>query len=474
MDSVSDTSRPVSGGFQQVVAAFLNQPGLPFASVLSAERVARIFARHQNLFARSGIYSTLNVLWAFLGQVLRDGQQAACQAAVAAITAQRLADGLATPTADTGDDCRARAKRSEAALHDLTVEIANELEEQADAKWLWKGRHSKLVEGFTLTMPDTPENQAESPQSRSQKPGVGWPIARAMAILSPATATVLDVAVGPYSGQETGETALLRSRLDSFSPDDRLVADRDFCSFFLRALLGRGVQSGTRRHQQRHVDFRRGCRLGKRDPLVVWTRPQRPQWMDRATYDTIPETMELRELRFHVSQPGRRTTEITIVTTLTDADSDAKEDLADLYGFRWNAELDIRSIKQNLNLNHVRCQSPEMVRRELWTTLLAYNLVRTTAAAALLYQKRPRQISFTGTCQDILASWTDLARRRIAPEKMMDHCLTLLSRIAECEVAHRPGRIEPRVLKRRRHGDKLMQKPRHVLKKQLESGNAKA
>ena len=171
------------------------------------------------------------------------------------------------------------------------------------------------------TRPDTPENQAESPQSRSQKPGVGWPIARAMAILSPATATVLDVAVGPYSGQETGETALLRSRLDSFSPDDRLVADRDFCSFFLRALLlGRGVQSGTRRHQQRHVDFRRGCRLGKRDPLVVWTRPQRPQWMDQATYDTIPETMELRELRFHVSQPGCRTTEITIATTLTDAD----------------------------------------------------------------------------------------------------------------------------------------------------------
>ena len=324
------------------------------------------------------------------------------------------------------------------------------------------------------TRPDTPENQAESPQSRSQKPGVGWPIARAMAILSLATATVLDVAVGPYSGQETGETALLRSRLESFSPDDLLVADRDFCSFFLRALLGRGVQSGTRMHQQRHVDFRRGCRLGKRDPLVVWTRPQRPQWMDQATYDTIPETMELRELRFHVSQPGCRTTEITIATTLTDAAVYTKEDIAELYGFRWNAELDIRAIKQNLNLNHVRCQSPEMVRRELWTTLLAYNLVRTTAAAAaLLHDKRPRQISFTGTCQYLLSSWTDMVRGRIAPENITAHCLTLLSRIAECEVANRPGRIEPRVLKRRRHGDKLMQQPRHVLKKQLGSGNAK-
>ena len=288
---------------------------------------------------------------------------------------------------------------------------------------------------------------------------------------------MLDVAVGPSSGQETGETALLRSRLDSFSPGDLLVADRYFCSFFLIALrLGRGVQSGARRHQKRHVDFRRGCRLGRRDHLVVWTRPQRPQWMDPTTYDTIPETLEMRELRFHVSQPGRRTTEITIATTLTDADVYTKADVAELYGFRWNAELDIRSIQQNLNLNHVRCKSPEIVRRELWTTLLADQLVRTTAAAsALLHHKRPRQISFTGTCQYLLAAGTDLARGRIAQENITDHCLTLLSKIAECVVANRPGRIEPRVLKRRRHGDKLMQAPPcDVLKKQLESANAKA
>ena len=423
----------------------------------------------------SGIDSTVNVLWAFLGQVLRDGKEAACQAAVAAITAQRLAGGLATPTSDTGDYCQARAKLSEVALRELTVEIADELEEQADPQWLWKGLHAKLVDAFTCTMPDTPENQAEYPQSRSQKWGVGLPIARCMAILSLGTAAVLDVVIGPYSGKETGETALLRTRLDSFSPGDLLVADRYFCSFFMIALLlGRGVQSCARMHQKRHVDFRRGRRLGKCDHIVTWTRPQRPQWMDRATYDAIPETLELRELRFDVIRSGHRTTVITIVTTLTDAEVHTKADLAELYGFRWNAELDIRAIKQNLNLNHVRCKSPEMVRRELWTTLLAYHLVRTTAAAAaLLYDKRPRHISFTGTCQYSLASWTELARGRIAPGKITVHCLTMLRKIAECEVANRPGRIEPRVIKRCRHGDKLMQQPRRVLKKQLESANAK-
>lgn len=476
MRNLTDSQSSASGKFQQVVAAFLAQPGLPFAGVLSAERVQRVFAKHQNLFAMNRTYSTVNVLWAFLGQVLRDGKEAACQAAVAAITAHRLAGGQATPTSDTGDYCKARAKLSEAALRDLTVEIGNELEERAEVPWLWNKFPTKLVDGFTCTMPDTPENQTEYPQSRSQKKGVGLPIARCMAILSLATAAVLDVAIGPYSGKETGETALLRTRLDSFSPGDLLVADRYFCSFFLVAmLLGRGVQSCARMHQKRHVDFRRGRRLGPRDHLVVWTKPPRPKWMDPATYDTIPETMTLRELRFQVIQPGYRTTVITIMTTLTDAETYTKADIAELYGFRWNAELDIRAIKQNLNLNHVRCKSPEMVRRELWTTLLAYNLIRTTAAAAaVLHHKRPRQISFTGTCQYVLASWTDLARGRIAPEKITDHCLTMLSKIAECEVANRPGRIEPRVLKRRRHGYKLMQQPRDVLKKQLNSNNAKA
>ena len=145
--------------------------------------------------------------------------------------------------------------------------------------------------------------------------------------------------------------------------------------------------------------------------------------------------------------------------------------IAELYGFRWNAELDIRAIKQTLNLCHVRCKSPEMVRNELWTTLLGYNLIRTTsAAAASLHQKQPRQISFTGTCQYVLSSWMLLTCSRIPADQLEHHGLTLLAQIAECEVANRPGRLEPRVLKRRRHGYKLMQESRAELKRQLMDG----
>jgi hypothetical protein len=449
----------------------LTQPGLPFASVLSAERVERVFTKHDNLFGTGTIYSTALTLWAFLGQALREGKQASCQAAVAEVVAHQQQAGLPVPSSDTGNYCRARAQLSEVALRELTVEVADDLEEQAEPAWLWKGKHAKLIDGLTFTMPDTALNQQEYPQPTSQTPGVGLPIARCCAILSLATACLSDLAIGPYSGKETGETALLRELLGSLSAGDLAVADRYYCSFLMIALLlDHGVGVCARMHQKRHVDFRRGRRLGKYDHLVEWTRPARPEWMDEATYARIPHTILLRELRFNIVEPGRRVKTLTVVTTLLDAEVYSKEDIAQLYGFRWNSELDIRSIKQPLGLDHVRCKSPEMVRRELWTALLAYNLIRATAAAAaLLHQKHPRQISFTGTCQYVLSSWMMIAAGLIDPTRMLDHCRALLLQISRCEVANRPGRLEPRVLKRRRHRYKLMQQPRAVLRAQLPS-----
>jgi putative transposase len=471
MSSISVSRIRGIANFQQVTNTFLAQPGLPFAEVLSPERIERVFAKHDNLFGMSAVYSTVVTLWAFLGQVLRDGKEAPCQSAVANVITYRELIGLRPPTADTGNYCRARDKLSEEALHDLTVEVAEETEQRADPDWLWKGRHVKLVDGFTFTMPDTAENQKAYPQPRSQKRGVGFPIARACVLVSLATACAMALAVGPYAGKETGETALFRELLDSLAAGDVVVADRFYCSFLMVALLlARGVDVCARMHQRRHVDFRRGRRLGKYDHLIVWTRPAKPDWMDDATYASIPETLELREIRFTVVEPGRRAEKLTIVTTLVDPKAYTAEDIARLYGFRWNVELDIRSIKQSLHLDHARCKSPERVRKELWTTLLGYNLVRTTAAAAaLLHGRLPRQIGFTGACQHLLSSWMVLAAGLASPEKAMQLCRTLLERISQVVVGDRPGRIEPRVLKRRRHRYPLMNKPRAQLRSELQS-----
>ncbi len=129
---VPDSPPPRSSSFQSVLDAFLAQPGLPFAHVLSAERIAQVFAKHKALYGEHGIYNTAMMVWSFLGQVLRDGKEASCQAAVAQIVSFRLVLGEEPPTADTGDYCRARAKLSEAALHELTCEVGNEMESPPD------------------------------------------------------------------------------------------------------------------------------------------------------------------------------------------------------------------------------------------------------------------------------------------------------------------------------------------------------
>jgi hypothetical protein len=468
MTSLSVTRTSDKNDFSVIADTFLNTPGLPFASVLEAESIQRVFREEDGLFGQADLYSTEIVLWAFLAQTLREGKGVACASAVAEIATYLLQTGQRPPSGDTGDYCRARAKLKLTALQRLVRESAQQMEEQALRCWLWKGLHAKLVDGFTFTMPDTPENQAAYPQIGAQRPGVGLPIARVCAVLSLATGGLCDVAIGPYEGKETGESALLRQRLETFEPNDVVVFDRYFCSFLMLALLSlAGRHVCTRLHQCRHSDFRRGRRLGPGDHLITWTRPKPPTWMSQEQYDRVPETLTLREVKFHVTVPGRRTRTLTIVTTLTDPKAYSREELAELYGFRWNVELDIRQIKQTLHLDHVRCKTPAMVRRELWVTLLAYNLIRRViATSAAVHKKQPRHLGFTWACQSLLASWMILATGSCRDARAL--YTMMLARIAAHGVANRPGRIEPRVLKRRRHRYPLMQRPRQQLRARLQ------
>jgi len=467
MSTLTTQRRLGNTDFSLIADTFLSQAGLPLASVLPVADIERVFQRHDAMFGDTynSVYSTALVLWAFLSQVLADGKMRSCSAAVARIADFLLTRGETPPSNDTGEYCKARGKLCEHALRDLSIEAAGKIETISPDEWLWHGRHTKLVDGFTVTMPDTEENQREYPQQKSQTPGVGFPIMRACVILSLASACVMDVKFGPYSGKETGEMALLREMLDSLDEGDVLVADRYYCSFMMTALLmDRGVDTCIRMHQSRHVDFRRGRRLGKYDHLIEWHRPVKPKWMDVQTYTKISETMTLREVRFQVVGNGRRTETITIATTLLDSKEYPPEAIAELYGFRWNSELDIRCIKQTLNLDHMRCKTPAMVRKELWTTLLAYNLIRRTiCVAALEHGKQPRRISFARTCETLLASWSNLSLGRFDASSIR----ALLSRIALLEIPHRPGRLEPRVLKRRRHRYKLMREPRQKFKERM-------
>ena len=268
------------------------------------------------------------------------------------------------------------------------------------------------------------------------------------------------MALAPYHGKETGETALLRDLLDEVNAGDILLADRYYCTYWLVAMAqARGIDVVFRMHHLRDYDFHRGQRLGAEDHVVIWHRPQRPDWMDAATYATIPEALCVRELRVQITTPGCRTPEIVVVTTLTDAISYPKDDIADLYHDRWHAEPDIGAIKQSLKMEHLRCRTPFMIDKEIWVHFLGYNLVRKVSCqAALVQEVHPRAVSFTASKQTVNAARSQLTRASMA-ERLRQGKL-LLREVGKERVGNRPNRWEPRLVKRRPKQYKHLREPR--------------
>ena len=237
-----------------------------------------------------------------------------------------------------------------------------------------------------------------------------------------------------------------------------MLADRYFCSFFMLAILkSRGIDVCMRLHQLRQVDYAKVKWLGDNDYIDTWHRPQRAKWMNQELYDLIPEQMKIRVVMFN-AKTENQTEPLNVVTTLLDPEKYPAKEIGKLYSYRWHAELDLFAIKQSLNLDHLRCKSPDMIRREFWTTLLAYNMVRLVCAqAAFVHDKLPRQMSFTIASNTLLSQWL------MPPKESIREALSHynLLQIANNEVGNRPGRIEPRVIKRRAKPYKLMTKPRN-------------
>ena len=328
--------------------------------------------------------------------------------------------------------------------------------------WLWKRRHVHLLDGTTVSTPDTASLQAKFPQPSSQKPGLGFPLIRMVVLLSLTTAMVQGMAMGPYAGKETGETALFRQLFDRLKPGDVVLADRYFCSYFMIALLSElGVDVVFRLHHLRRRTFRQGC-----DQRLTWLRPQRPAWMDQQTYDSTPTSIQVREIHVQVNQPGFRVRSLIIATTLTDADAYSLDDIAELYHQRWLVELDIRALKITLGMDVLRCKTPDMVTKEIGTCLLAYNLIRQRILqAALLAELSPRQISFTAAMQKIAASWLIV----LVCDEAHFHALidVHLRDLTAQRIGDRPDRVEPRAVKRRPKPHPLLTKPRAQAKAEL-------
>lgn len=404
---------------------------------------------------RERIFPPTETLSMFLSQAMNADRS--CQNIVNAMGVQRLMHGLQPHSTGTSSYCKARQRLSMSMVSELVRCTGQLTQEALPSQWCWQGRSVKLVDGTTVTMPDTEANQNAYPQQAGQKPGLGFPICRILAVFCLASGSILNAAMGPYKGKGADEQTLLRGLLDSLNQKDLLLGDALFASYFLLAeLQARDIDAVFEQHgaRKKSTDFRQGKRLGTKDHLITYTKPKKkPDWMTEDMYQAAPATVTIRELKV-----GDK----ILVTTLLSPKEASKKALQDLYKDRWQVELNLRHIKTTLGMETLSCKSPDMVLKEMWVYFLAYNLIRLVMAqSAVLADLLPRQISFKHTLQ----LWQAYRQQQGIGNQINLSSLCLL--IAENCVGNRPGRVEPRAVKRRPKPYPLLMKERELAREDI-------
>lgn len=427
--------------------SFLQFAEMPFHDPVLDESLARIIEHTPS--QRSPIFTPLITLKAFIFQVLGGYS---CQQAVAGVLADRLSEGKTANTSNTSPYCKARQRLPLQPLMEAATALGSRLHHKMPAAWRWKGYNVVLTDGTTVLMPDTADNQAVFPQQSTQKPGLGFPIARMVALISLAAGTLMDYRLGAYQGKGTGETSLLSELLGHLSVGDLLLADRYYCTFAIIALLqARGIPVLFQIHANKKVNFSEGFLLASKDHLTDWKKPKRkPVWMSDADYAALPETLTVREL----SVQG-----MIYVTTLLDNKVFHKQELAILYKQRWKIELDFRSIKTHMGMEMLRCKSPDMVKKEIAIHFFAYNLIRwSLAQAAHLYEKIPRQLSFKSAVQIITEAYKQVVT--LTGRLLLSVVQALLKAMTSTVIGKQKRKNQPRAVKRRPKPFPLLSVPR--------------
>jgi hypothetical protein len=443
---------------EAVRARFARNGGLPFADILTEARIREVLNEHGVQY-RDRLFSPVTTIWGFLSQVLSEDHS--CRDAVSRIIAHRAANGITVCSPNTASYCNARSRIPTHVLSTLATRTAEELHTSIGDRCRWNGRSVFIFDGSSVSMPDTRENQAMYPQPPNQEPGIGFPLARIAVLLSLATGACHELAIAPYEGKGTGETNLFRRMYDTLKPGDVVLADALFDDYFIACeLRDRGIDLVA------HAQYVRAksCTVesGTDGDILVWQRPNKPRGMTGEKYRSYPKQLLMRQVAVDARDKNNRVQEFKVVTTILTPAIDGKQ-IGILYEHRWEGEVDIRSIKCTMQMDILRCKTPDMVHKEIWTHLLAYNLLRTVmAVAASENDIEPRKVSFKGAKQAVTAFAPKIeAARPEDRERLID---ALLTTIAYHRVGDRPGRWEPRARKRRpRKANKLMQ-PRDIAK----------
>lgn len=460
---------------------------LPLSDLLDSSLIAKAFEEDKIVFgiADEDVFTPAITLWAMVSQFLFSGTGRSCKAAAGRVVSLLAQTTGRVVSQNAGNYCRAKAKIPVASIRKIALRLTAHAEQQSPAfddlcseldieqaeqrlspRVIAQIRSVPLTgriimaDGFTIDGPDTKSNQAVYPQNPAQREGLGFPILRCLCLISMITGMVIDLGYAAYSGKGTGETAILRSLRSSLRKGDILVADSYHCTYWLVAMCMKlGVHVVMKNHHKREDNPLGAIRYSDQERTTRWTRDAKPAWMTKKEYAKVPQFIEIRLSDIAVDQLGSRCQGYTVATTMLDKDAYPGAWLGSIYQGRWMVEPDIESIKCTIGLEHLRGQSPASMEREIWTGILAYNLVRLKILQSSYATGREiRSMSFTETYQLLSTNWLLCACIEVS-HAMAD---SAQQQAGVAVVGCRPDRSEPRENKRRPKVLKLMTVPRRL------------
>lgn len=444
--------------------------GTLFDFVLPLEKLTTV-----SKTVRDRVFPEVVTFWGWFSQIVSGN--ASCAQALAMVQSWHAEAGLPVPGAGTSSYCRARQRLSEEFL-DGAEEMVEEHAKARHEGWqLWRGHRLKAIDGTSFQLLDTAENQAEYPQPSPQAPGCGFPIIGLVGVIDLADGRILETSVGRERQHDAKGLYDVR---ESFDEGDLLIADRAFCSYeLIGLLLGRGVQSVMRLHQKREgkLQWRKGRKVGPDSRIVVWARPPKPGacGITMEEWERIPETMEIRLVRARGNDRHGKPRTIYIATTLLEAESYPEEEIAALYAERWGIEVKFRDVKSTLGLDFLRVKTPEMARKTLRMIRLAYNLVKALQIeAAQTGAVLVTEIAFKGTLDVIAEFRKGFHGMQNRPRILVRRMLLVVDRLVERIVVQRPGRSEPRAVKRRPKPHQYLTAHRSVFRELLHRSHYRA
>ena len=344
--------------------------------------------------------------------------------------------------------CQARSRIPLEALQRILGQLGKRFIAQDAGRWL--GHKTYLIDGSSFSTPDTRVLRKHFGYPSGQQPGCGFPMGHLLALFHARTGMIQSLIPAEYRTHDMSQVTLVHPALGQ---GDVLVGDRAFCSFTHVALLQqRATHAVLRMHQALQILKLRCLRkIAQNDRVIEWRKPKKaPSWLSEEQFDKLPQSIAVRWISYRIQRKGFRSKGVSIITTLLDNRRYTVDELAKLYHSRWEIETNLNHLKTTMKMDVLRCKNVAGILKELYAFAIVYNLVRIVMLQAAKQQNTPiNRVSF------------------IDALRWLCHSATAAPLIILIINPHRPGRSQPRAIKRRPKQYDRLNKPRNILLRTL-------